>query len=67
MRPTNLLNIAQAIFEGGLPYPQMEGRKTPNLPQQGYRILKLEHINDDLHPCTFTKAVAWTGFSKKET
>jgi len=45
----------------------MEGRETPNLPQQGYRLLKPEHIDDELHPCTFTKAVASTGFSKKET
>ena len=34
--------------EGGSPYPRMEGRKIANLLQQGYRMPKPEHVDDDL-------------------
>ncbi|XP_015749792.1 PREDICTED: platelet-derived growth factor receptor alpha-like [Acropora digitifera] len=33
---------------GGSPYPRMEGRKIANLLQQGYRMPKPEHVDDDL-------------------
>ena len=36
------------LFEGGSPYPRMEGRKIANLLQQGYRMPKPEHVDDDL-------------------
>ena len=36
------------IFEGGSPYPRMEGRKIANLLQQGYRMPKPDHVDDDL-------------------
>ena len=36
------------FFEGGSPYPRMEGRKIANLLQQGYRMPKPEHVDDDL-------------------
>ncbi|XP_044176562.1 fibroblast growth factor receptor 3-like [Acropora millepora] len=34
---------------GGSPYPRMEGRKIANLLQQGYRMPKPEHVDDDLY------------------
>ncbi|XP_044164835.1 platelet-derived growth factor receptor alpha-like [Acropora millepora] len=34
---------------GGPPYPRMEGRKIANLLQQGYRMPKPEHVDDDLY------------------
>ena len=37
-----------SFFEGGSPYPRMEGRKIANLLQQGYRMLKPEHVDNDL-------------------
>ena len=36
------------LLKGGLPYPRMEGRKIANLLQQGYRMPKPEHVDDDL-------------------
>ncbi|XP_067021800.1 fibroblast growth factor receptor-like isoform X3 [Acropora muricata] len=34
---------------GGSPYPRMEGRKIANLLQQGYRMPKPEHVENDLY------------------
>ncbi|XP_067030254.1 fibroblast growth factor receptor-like isoform X2 [Acropora muricata] len=34
---------------GGSPYPRMEGRKIANLLQQGYRMQKPEHVDNDLY------------------
>ncbi|XP_067030240.1 fibroblast growth factor receptor 2-like isoform X4 [Acropora muricata] len=34
---------------GGSPYPRMEGRKIANLLQQGYRMPKPDHVDDDLY------------------
>ena len=36
------------FFEGGSPYPRMEGRKIASLLQHGYRMPKPEHVDDDL-------------------
>ena len=36
------------FLKGGSPYPRMEGRKIANLLQQGYRMPKPEHVDDDL-------------------
>ena len=36
------------FFEGGSPYPRMEGSKIANLLQQGYRMPKPEHVDDEL-------------------
>ena len=36
------------LFKGGSPYPRMEGRKIANLLQQGYRMPRPEHVDDDL-------------------
>ena len=36
------------IFKGGSPYPRMEGRKIASLLQQGYRMPKPEHVDNDL-------------------
>ena len=36
------------LFKGGSPYPRMEGREIANLLQQGYRMPKPEHVDDDL-------------------
>ena len=41
--------------EGGSPYPRMEGRKIANLLQQGYRMPKPEHVDDDL--CVFNMSL----------
>ena len=37
-----------SFFEGGSPYPRMDGRKIANLLQQGYRMPKPEHVDNDL-------------------
>ncbi|XP_044168126.1 fibroblast growth factor receptor 3-like [Acropora millepora] len=34
---------------GGSPYPRMEGTEIANLLQQGYRMPKPEHVNNDLY------------------
>ncbi|XP_044164816.1 fibroblast growth factor receptor 2-like isoform X1 [Acropora millepora] len=34
---------------GGSPYPRIEGRKIANLLQQGYRMPKPEHVENDLY------------------
>ena len=36
------------FFEGGSPYPRMDGRKIANLLQLGYRMPKPEHVDNDL-------------------
>ena len=36
------------FLEGGSPYPRIEGRKIANLLQQGYRMPKPEHVQNDL-------------------
>jgi len=34
---------------GGSPYPRMDGRKIVNLLQEGYRMPKPEHVDDELY------------------
>ena len=36
------------LFKGGSPFPRMGGMKIANLLQQGYRMPKPEHVDDDL-------------------
>ena len=34
---------------GGSPYPRMDGRKIANLLQEGYRMPKPQHLDDELY------------------
>ena len=36
------------VLPGGSPYPRMDGRKTANLLQDGYRMPKPQHVDDKL-------------------
>ena len=35
-------------LSGGLPYPRMDGRKITNLLQDGYRMPKPQHVDENL-------------------
>ena len=48
MAYTDWNKVSTFFFEGGSPYPRMEGRKIANLLQQGYRMPKPEHVENDL-------------------
>ena len=36
------------VLPGGSPYPRMDGRKIANLLQDGYRMPKPQHVNEEL-------------------
>ena len=36
------------VLSGGLPYPRMDGRKITNLLQDGYRMPKPQHVDENL-------------------
>ena len=36
------------VLPGGTPYPRMDGRKVANLLQDGYRIPKPQHVDENL-------------------
>ena len=36
------------VLPGGSPYPQMDGRKIANLLQDGYRMPKPQHVDEEL-------------------
>ena len=36
------------VLPGGSPYPRMDGRKIANLLQDGYRMLKPQHVDEKL-------------------
>lgn len=40
--------INKNLFLGGSPYPRMNGRKIASLLQQGYRMPKPKHLDDEL-------------------
>jgi len=35
-------------LSGGSPYPRVDGRKIANLLQEGYRMPKPQHVDDEL-------------------
>jgi len=35
-------------LSGGSPYPQLDGRKIANMLQEGYRMPKPQHVDDEL-------------------
>ena len=44
-----LLRSKISIFlSGGSPYPRMDGRKIANMLQEGYRMPKPQHVDDEL-------------------
>ena len=36
------------VLPGGSPYPRMDGRKIANLLQDGYRMPKPQHVDEEL-------------------
>ena len=36
------------VLPGGTPYPRMDGRKVANLLQDGYRMPKPQHVDENL-------------------
>ena len=36
------------VLSGGSPYPRMDGRKIANLLQDGYRMPKPQHVDEEL-------------------
>ena len=36
------------VLPGGTPYPRMDGRKVADLLQDGYRMPKPQHVNENL-------------------
>ena len=45
------VNISSSFFfffPGGSPYPRMDGKKIASLLQQGYRMPKPQHVDNDL-------------------
>ena len=43
-----LSQLVTFSFLGGSPYPRMDGRKIVSLLQDGYRMPKPQHVDDDL-------------------
>jgi len=36
------------LFSGGSPYPRMNGKRIASLLQEGYRMPKPQHVDDEL-------------------
>ena len=45
---THLYFDGLAVLPGGSPYPRMDGRKIANLLQDGYRMPKPQHVDEEL-------------------
>jgi len=44
----SLLSQSLLSLSGGSPYPRMDGGKIANLLQEGYRMPKPQHVDDEL-------------------
>ena len=43
-----LSQLVTFSFEGGSPYPRMDGKKVVSLLQDGYRMPKPQHVDNEL-------------------